>query len=64
MKFEYKTEILTSLIGRDKMRLSDLDKRLSQNGDQGWELVSLSLNANIKGERDGHLAVFKRVVSV
>lgn len=58
--FEYKTEILTSMVGRDKIRLGDLDKCLADNGNQGWELVNLSLNADIKGERDGHLLVFKR----
>lgn len=57
---EYKTEILTSVFGRDKMRLNEMDKCLADAGKQGWELVSLTMNANIKGEKDGHLLVFKR----
>jgi len=58
--YEYKTEVLTSVFGRDKMRLNELDETLSDSGRQGWELVSLTMNANIKGEKDGHLLVFKR----
>jgi uncharacterized protein DUF4177 len=59
-KFEYKTEVLTSMVGRDKLRLGDLDDKLKHYGDDGWELVSLALDADLKGSRDGHLLVFKR----
>jgi Domain of unknown function (DUF4177) len=59
-KFEYKTEVLTSMVGRDKLRLGDLNDKLKRYGDDGWELVSLSLDADLKGSRDGHLLVFKR----
>ena len=59
-KWEYKTEILTSVIGRDKLRLTDLDGVLERHGGDGWELVSVSLEANLKGSKDGHLLVFKR----
>jgi hypothetical protein len=59
-KFEYKTEVLTSMVGRDKLRLDDLTDKLKRYGDDGWELVSLSLDADLKGSRDGHLLVFKR----
>ncbi len=58
--FEYKTEILTSLVGRDKLRVEDLDDVLKKHGDDGWELVSLNLDADVQGARDGHLLVFKR----
>ncbi len=58
--FEYKTEILTSLVGRDKLRVEDLDDVLKKHGDDGWELVSLNLDADLRGARDGHLLVFKR----
>jgi Domain of unknown function (DUF4177) len=61
-KFEYKTEMLTSLMGRDKLRLGDLDDTLKKYGDDGWELVSLNLDADVRGGRDGHLLVFKRAV--
>jgi hypothetical protein len=59
-QFEYKTEVITSMVGRDKLRLDDLDSMLEQHGADGWELVSLNLDADLKGTRDGHLLVFKR----
>ena len=59
-KFEYKTEVLTSVIGRDKLRIDELDDLLRKHGDDGWELVSVALDANLQGSRDGHLLVFKR----
>jgi Domain of unknown function (DUF4177) len=49
-----------SLVGRDKLRLNDLDSTLKKYGDDGWELVSVNLDADLKGSRDGHLLVFKR----
>ena len=61
-KFEYKTEVLTSMVGRDKLRVSDLDELLRQHGAEGWELVTLNLDADIRGQRDGHLLVFKRAI--
>lgn len=57
---EYKTEVLTSVVGREKLRVDDLDTVLQQSAAEGWELVSLSLDANLRGQRDGHLLVFKR----
>jgi NTP pyrophosphatase (non-canonical NTP hydrolase) len=62
MRFEYRTEVLTSMVGRDKLRPSDLEDVLRKFGDEGWELVTLALDADIRGERDGHLLVFKRAV--
>jgi NTP pyrophosphatase (non-canonical NTP hydrolase) len=61
-RFEYRTEVLTSMVGRDKLRVSDLEDVLREFGDEGWELVTLALDADIRGERDGHLLVFKRAV--
>jgi hypothetical protein len=58
--YEYKTEMLTSMVGRDKLRLDDLDDALRKYGDEGWELVSVNLDADVKGSRDGHLLIFKR----
>ena len=43
--YEYKTEILTSMVGREKLRLDELDDTLKKYGDEGWELVSLALDA-------------------
>ena len=62
MRFEYRTEVLTSMVGRDKLRTGDLEDLLRKFGDDGWELVTLALDAGIRGERDGHLLVFKRAV--
>ena len=59
-KWEYRTEMLTSMVGRDKIRMDDLANSLKQHGAQGWELVSLCPDADVKGERDGHLMIFKR----
>jgi hypothetical protein len=61
--FEYKTEVLTSLVGRDKLRMDDLNDLLKKAGAEGWELVSLNMDADLQGSRDGHLAIFKRQTS-
>lgn len=59
-KWEYETEVLSTMVGRDKVRVDELDDLLRDRGDDGWELVSMSLDANLQGSRDGHLLVFKR----
>ena len=59
-QFEYKTEVLTSMVGREKVRLDDLEDTLRKYGDDGWELVSCNLDADLRGSRDGHLLIFKR----
>lgn len=61
-KFEYTTEVLTSMVGREKLRVGDLEDVLQKYGADGWELVSLLLDADLQGSRDGHLLVFKRAV--
>ncbi len=61
-QFEYTTEVLTSMVGRDKLRVGDLEDVLRRYGADGWELVTLNLDADIRGTRDGHLLVFKRAV--
>ena len=58
--FEYKTEVLTSMVGRDKLRMGDLEDVLQKAGADGWELVSLTMDADLRGSRDGHLLIFKR----
>lgn len=59
-KFEYRTEVLTSMVGRDKLQIDELEDVLRKLGDEGWELVTLTLDANLQGSRDGHVLVFKR----
>lgn len=61
--YEYKTEVLTSMLGRDKLRVDDLEDTLQKFGADGWELVSLAMDADIQGARDGHLLIFKRQTS-
>ncbi len=61
-KFEYRTEVLTSMVGRDKLRVSDLEDLLRKYGAEGWELATLTPDADLRGKRDGHLLVFKRPV--
>jgi len=58
--FEYKTEVLTSMVGRDKLRLDELEDVLRKYDDDGWELVTCALDADLRGSRDGHLLIFKR----
>ena len=38
--YEYKTEVLTSMVGRDKLRVGDLEDTLQKFGADGWELVA------------------------
>ena len=61
--YEYKTEILTSMLGRDKLRVDDLEDTLQKFGADGWELVSLTLDADVRSSRDGHLLICKRQTS-
>ena len=61
--YEYKTEVLTSMVGRDKLRVGDLEDVLKKFGADGWELVSLTMDADLRGSRDGHLLIFKRQTS-
>ena len=58
--YEYKTEVLTSMLGRDKLRIGDLEDLLKKAGAEGWELVTLTMDADLRGSRDGHLLIFKR----
>ena len=61
--YEYKTEVLTSMVGRDKLRVDDLEDTLKKFGVDGWELVSVTMDADLQGSRDGHLLIFKRQTS-
>lgn len=62
-KFEYETDVLTSVVGEEKLRLGDLTDSLEKHGDEGWELAALALNVNIQRGTDGDLLVFKRAKS-
>jgi hypothetical protein len=41
------------MVGRDKLRVDDLDSTLAKYGQDGWELASLALNADLKGREMG-----------
>ncbi len=58
--YGYKTEVLTSMVGRDKLRGDDLEDALQKFGADGWDLVSLTIDADMRSSRDGHLLIFKR----
>ena len=58
--FEYKTDVLTSIVGEEKLRLGDLEDSLKDHGGEGWELVTLVPNVNIQRGKDGDLLIFKR----
>lgn len=42
--------------------MDDLKSALAQRGKDGWELAAFVADADIKGERDGHLVIFKQAV--
>lgn len=58
--WEYRVETMTSVLGRDKLSVSDLESLLKKHGADGWELVNLDIRADLKGTKDGHLLIFKR----
>ena len=62
-KFEYETDVLTSIVGEEKLRLGDLEDSLQKHGEEGWELAGLALNVNIQRGKDGDLLIFKRPTS-
>jgi hypothetical protein len=62
-KFEYTTDVLKSIVGEEKLQMGDLEDSLEKHGEEGWELVSLSLNVNIQRGQDGDLLIFKRAKS-
>jgi Domain of unknown function (DUF4177) len=59
-KFEYKTDVLTSIVGEEKLRIGDLEDSLNEHGDDGWELVTLVPNVNIQRGTDGDLLIYKK----
>ena len=49
--WDYKTEVLTSIVGRDKLRVGDLEDALKKAGGDGWELATLTLDADLRDSR-------------
>jgi hypothetical protein len=59
-KFEYTTDVLTSIVGEEKLRMGDLEKSLEKHGEEGWELATIAVSVNIQRGKDGDLLIFKR----
>jgi hypothetical protein len=51
MRFEYRTEVLTSMVGRDKLRVGDLEDTLRKFGDEGW--IQLDMAALTRPDSSG-----------
>jgi hypothetical protein len=62
-RFEYKTDVLKSIVGEEKLRMGDLEDSLEKHGDEGWELATIALNVNIRAGADGDLLIYKRAKS-
>ncbi|MEK6276930.1 MAG: DUF4177 domain-containing protein [Actinomycetota bacterium] len=61
-EFEYTLDVLTSGVSRSRVGLDSLNASLERHGTEGWELVTIALEAKLKGnDEDGHLLIFKRV---
>ena len=50
------------MVGRDKIRMNDLKAILAQCAKDGWRLAAFVADADIRGERDGHLLIFREAV--
>jgi hypothetical protein len=61
--FEYKTDVLKSVVGEEKLRVGDLEDSLEEHGEEGWELAAVALNVNIQRGQDGDLLIYKRAKS-
>ncbi len=62
MEFEYETKVISGGIffGREKIGEGELERELNDRGRDGWELAGTWFDANLKGQRDAHLLIFKR----
>ena len=61
--WEYKTVVLEQgFMGwrSEQVDRRALDAELERLGSEGWELVHVFLNQRIRGQRGGHLMLFKR----
>lgn len=61
--WEYKTVVIEhGFMGwrREEIDRRALDAELERLGAEGWELVEVFLNQRIRGQRGGHLMLFKR----
>jgi len=64
-QWQYTTSVIThGFMGRqsDELNRKELEKGLNELGADGWELATAFLDANLHGEKDGHVLVFKRWV--
>ena len=65
-RWDYHVEVITHSMGfrGDKLKVSDLEKRLDELGRQGFELAAARWDADLSGQRDGHMLIFKRRIKV
>ena len=62
-KVEYTTSVVQHRFmgrGQGKINRRALEENLREHGDQGYELINVWWDANIEGEKDGHLLIYKR----
>ncbi|MGH3430754.1 MAG: hypothetical protein ACRDQZ_24840 [Mycobacteriales bacterium] len=63
MAIEYTTTVLTSVLGRGKVRMEDLNTALAAHGAHGYTLAAFVPDGDLRGQRDGHLLIFQRPVA-
>lgn len=64
-KWEYTTSVIThGFMGRqsDELNREEFETSMNTLGEEGWELATAFLDANLHREKDGHVLVFKRWV--
>jgi hypothetical protein len=65
VRWEYTTSVIThGFLGRKEEELdrAEFERGLAELGAEGWELVTVFLDAQLHREKDGHVLVFKRRV--
>jgi hypothetical protein len=62
--FEYLTEALKTrgFIDTDELDQDALDQLLDERGEDGWELVQVLQNQNLRKGRAAHVLIFKRAL--
>jgi hypothetical protein len=64
--WDYKTVVLTGgYMGRhsDELRRARFEQQFDQLGAEGFELAWILMNQKLHGEKDGHVAIFKRAIT-
>ena len=48
---------------KDELRRDALELQFDELGREGWELSWILMNQSLHGEKDGHVVIFKRLLS-